>query len=477
MALNLLKLLVGDKGADLFNKWNTNVDSEVAASVARDAQIAALQAQIQSLSSGLYVPAPGAYVAPAKGALQQYSGNANVWSTATLAGRTAVGAIANGYSGTAYAGGQYADQWTATSDFSIQVEASSSGWTAYFRRWSRTAAGVVTLNATVALGSNSGNQYALSVMGAIPLSATSVLVLLAGQNAYVVTWDGNVTLTSTALARTPTTTNVALNYSSSFRRAYLVGAASAVVYSYSSPGMLNGGYLIDRANVNAAGLVAGVVAGTTAAAAYVAQDYVGGGYAVRLCGTQTATDPNMRATVLLDLWDDQGCLTVAKVRIPTKLYASPVSVVVLSPTLAIVQFKDTSNNNCTYAVSINTAAPSLGLYGPYTTGNLLQFLGYPFLFDGLNAAFLRLVTPATGASRLMLAAFNPAASAGAELTSDPTRDVALTIGGMGGSLMAIVGLTNVAVLSAWMGGPNTLCVLYYASAMSTSLYIDTYTLS
>ena len=487
MPLNLTKLLAGDTGQKWFDKFNATADALMAGSTARDASDATINANLSSavariavLESSYYRAPVGSYVIPAVGGQQIYAQAASPWTTATSLGRLAV--VSPSY----HAGTEsYGDVWDMANgiDWTVTLDGVNN---LVFRRIQRVN-GVPQVQASLSLPMSGTfvttytswiTQYPV-VVSAVALSPTAVRLVISGSGngtspsgsanqvqgfygSYIVTWDGAAGLSQINTSQFTTNSYYELGYGN--RRGYLLGSTSTFVQvSISTLGNANSALLYDRGNSNVNANL-----GT-----FGLSDWLGGGYRVVAGPTTIPSDATNRVTVALEQWGDQGVSKVAFVRLTGYSYSSIVGVWALSGTLVVIQFKDANSSTfcALFSVDVTKAAP-LGLMGIYNSGYLGSAFGgsLPAINYGPRDVYLWRVSTAL-ACRLSRVNYSLTAPAGLELTCMASNDVAVTLGA------GVPGITAATVLSAWQCAPDTLAVLYAATATTAAVYLETYQLA
>jgi hypothetical protein len=476
-------LIAGDLGADWFRKFNLN-DAALTAEIARaEAEENSLQTQIANLLSAVYQPPVGAYSAPTSNTQFTYSAKANPWTTATLQGRAQTANLANANLVNGCAGA-----WGAGAAFSAvaTISAGNSG-AIQFSRWTFDGSNNPSLVSTISIvsGLSSYAAYAMisGITSAVVVSATQVRLVYNSPTAFAavigtVTWDPiGLTLTWTAagaMAELYVDTNGGggWTYSGGNIVGQLVGTVSTLALlacidngSVAKFYRMAGLAVFDRNNTllrNTGGMVQ---VGST----LFAGDFLGGGYAVTAEVDTCPADTTARITVSLNFADDYGFKTLTYLRINAKTVASNLACWAFSNTLAFVTWTDASSQRWAAAITINTAAGTLGLVNTYDVGNFNNhaFTLSPVLYNALNAYVPRRDT-GNQASKFMRVNYNPDAAAGSELTSVTGNDIAFNTGP--GSTTANT------ILSCWQQSPDVVCVFgFYATGPVA--YLETWNMA
>ena len=443
-----------------FQTWGLTVDNAIA-----------------SILSQLYQPPPGAYSAPAAGQYQVYGQNATAWAHATSTGKVDVVSANNA--------ADWGDIWD---------QASGTSWVAYttganaitFARIA-IAAGVPSVAGTLALTTTSGNSGQLQapiVIAAIPISSTVIKLIYSMANdvnnsgtytyysaVYValITWSGTALSASYAqYTGSEAAAQYQYNMPVGSRRGFLTGSASAVVSATAA----QSGNTYGVCTTLATGLT---VASRTYDTLWTNWNpapngaWLGGGYRVGVQVLAVPADNNNRIELSLECFDDYTFERYATLRLSAIGCNSYIGIWALSNTLVLVQFKDASNNLWVAAISVNTTTNTLGLLGTFNAG----YLGtYSFTWtqpicwnaNGLDMYASRGVSGAT----MYLSHINYNSTT---TTLSSSADVSVALGA------GIAGITAATVYNYWQSGTDQLSVLYWATATTSGLYVETFTLS
>ena len=198
----------------------------------------------------------------------------------------------------------------------------------------------------------------------------------------------------------------------------------------------------------------------------MSQDNLGGGFFVMGVASSIPADPTARPGLGLYYATDFKTIKLDEIRIPAPAtFAAWVSVIALSSTLVLAQYKDAGGNFAFAAISVSTTTEAdarvtgaLGLFATYNAGALGTICAYPLTYGALVAYVFRQVATASaqGACRLNRLTFTPGAASGTELTSAAANDIAFTLGTTGTALST----TTVKNVGAVIQYQDTLLILF-----------------
>ena len=459
--------------------------------LADEAALSALQQQVTNILSRS-ASAPGSYSPPGAAGAQSYSAKSTPWTSAASQGNlfSFITSTA-GYCLPAY---NYMDVWRASSLIDLEITSSASGqyYAARIQRYTNKAPTILGSNYTFP-----AMTAGTVISGVVILSNTLARITFFGtqtviQYEYLLTWNGSALSATSASANGTAGNDLMLPLSSNTRRGILLGSASWLACGVHYYGGLAIGTVRDRNATTVAQIAQGshstlgAQVSPTPVANFVAHDVVGNGYVLRGGSFYCPADPTVRPALFLEYYDDYSSTRVGTLRVTNTNFGGWNWLVMVSPTLAIGNYRDAVSAGVTYtiAVSVNVGnASPLGLYGPFTTNALgTGNLQWPILFDGTDAYFFDITTMTTSAPfniTMRHLIFN-SANTGSELTTTPANDIVVTLGataaGSGGTGTA---LTSVVFIGA-IQQADQMQVYYFGNsgtAATTGLYVETFNLS
>lgn len=447
----------------------TVVDANAVQQLADEAALVALQNQVTNILAKS-ASAPGSYMPPTKAGNQPYAQN-TLWNTATSLTPLFLVANTGTNSTTAYS----YDVWDAANliDYAIYY----NGTNLTIARIQRSTSGKPTIIAT---NTSISNTTATVVAVSSKILRVSFYSSSTGSIEYTYTYSGTGTSLTTANATNALTPQYpGLQF---IRRGFLIGTASYVAGG-GVPFLAQAG--LSRRDRNATAST-DFCQGNQTSLAYASPlwpaDQIGGGYFLRGGSSNLVTsDTTERPAVFLEYVDEFSSQRLATLRITNTNFGGWTMLTVLSPTLAIGQYRDKTQPGVYYtvAISINIGAASpLGLYGPFVSGALGSgnFI-LPLLYNATTLYALDISTLSTTAAgpytiKLRQLLFN-SASTGSEVSTNAANDVTITFA-------AGLSLTSVPVITSASWVNDQLTLMYFGStgaAATTGTFIETFNLT